>query len=130
MSPGNGFLALNVLIFAGLGVAGLVAPEAVLSGAGVLLDPGSSTIDLRATYGGAILGFAAFLICCMGGAHVRIGLAAVFCLTIGFLAGRLLGLAVGEGPALMWQLALVEALWSAFAAWLWLRYPHAVHANA
>lgn len=126
MSPGNAFLALNVLIFGGFGLAGLLAPQEMLAGAGVVIAPDSSTIDLRATYGGAMLGFTLFLATCIGGTRVRVGLAAVFFLTLGALVGRLIGLAVDAGPALMWQLAIVEAVWSVLAAWLWLRYPRQV----
>lgn len=130
MSPGNAFLALNVLIFGGFGIVGLFAPEAMLAGAGVVFAPDSSTIDLRATYGGAMLGFTLFLFSCIGGTRVRVGLAAVFFLTCGALGGRLVGLTLDTGPALMWQLAMVEAVWSLLAAWLWLRYPHQVRRDA
>lgn len=129
MSPGNAFLALNVLIFGGFGLAGLFAPEAMLAGAGVLFQPESSSIDLRATYGGIMLGIAAFLAACMGGTQVRAGLAAMFFLMLGALGGRSLGLLLESGPALMWQLAIVEAVWSLLAAWLWLRYPQQVRAD-
>ncbi len=87
-------------------------------------------IDLRATYGGAILGFTLFLATCMGGDRVRVGLAAVFFLTVGALTGRVYGLCVDSGPALMWQLAIVEAVWSVLVAWLWLRFPHQVRSDA
>ena len=126
MSPGNAFLVLNVLIFGGFGLAGLFAPEEMLSGAGVIFEAGSSTVDLRATYGGAILGFTVFLASCVGGTRGRVGLAAVFCLTLGALVGRLYGLSVDQAPGLMWILAAVEAVWSLLAAWLWLRYPRQI----
>lgn len=123
MSPGNAFLGLNAIVFAGLGLAGLFAPEAVMAGVGVELTANSSLVDLRATYGGAMLGIALFLASCMGGTQVRTGVAAVFWVTGGFLAGRLIGMAQGDGPALMWQLAVFEVIWCVLAAVLWLRYP-------
>ena len=123
MSPANAFLALNALVFAGLGLAGMFAPEAVLAGVGAPLASGASTIDPRATYGGAMLGVAVFLAACMGGTRVRTGVLAVAILMLGFLLGRVVGLLSDGGPALMWQLALFEAFWAALASWLYLRYP-------
>lgn len=130
MSLGNAFLALNVLVWGGFGVVGFLAPESLLTGAGVVFGPGSSSVDLRATYGGIISGFAIFLLVCMGSANVRLGIASVFLITFGALCGRVYGLALEAAPAIMWQIAIIEAVWCVLAVGLWLRYPRSIQGGA
>lgn len=126
MSSSNAFLALNVLVWGGFGVVGLFAPESLLTGAGVVFGPDSSSVDLRATYGGIISGFAVFLMVCMWSAAARLGIASIFLITFGALCGRVYGLTLETAPAIMWQVAIVEAVWCVLAAGLWLRAPRSI----
>ena len=105
----RGVLAASTLVFIGFGGWLFMVPEA-LAGLGIQLLEPAARIDVRATYGGMELGFAAFLTLCLWHDEwVRTGLVALVCVCAGFGLARLLAIAIeGRGTSLMWSFVLIE----------------------
>ena len=92
------YLRFVALIFAGFGLAYLLAPEQLASEAGLRASPAGWT-DIRATYGGFQLGFAIFLLW-SARSRTRFGSGLVASAILGgsVAGGRVLGLVIdGEG---------------------------------
>lgn len=123
MSPATLFLGLSALVYGAFGLAGLFAPAAVVGAAGVTLTPEASVVELRAVYGGAMLGIAVLYVLCMRPDRQRLGLIAVALIAGGPLAGRLLGLVWEPVPPGFAWIAGGEALWLAIAVGLLPRTP-------
>lgn len=122
MPPAGAFLWFNVLVFGITGLAALAAPAALLSAADVVLAPESGLAEIRAFYGGAELGLAAFFGLCAARGWLRPGLWAVACVAGGTFAGRMLGIALAEVPSQgMLMVGAFELLWAGFALWLLTR---------
>lgn len=122
MTPAALFLGLTALIFGAFGIAGLAAPAAIVESVGVTLAPDAVLIELRAIYGGMMLGGALLAAYCMPAGRQRFGLVAIALVVGGTLAGRLLGLLWEPMPegGMAWVTGF-EVLWTAFAAGLLTR---------
>lgn len=115
MTPAALFLGLTALGFGAFGIAGLVAPDAIVGSVGVVLAPDAALLELRAMYGGAMIGAALFFAHCMAAGRQRLGLVAVALIVGGTLTGRLLGLVWEPMPANMVWVAGFEAVWLGFS---------------
>ncbi len=102
-------LALTALGFAGFGFAFLLFPARIAALVDIVLTTPTAATDLRATYGGFEIGFAAFLAWCAAErTRVRIGLLAGAFALAGFAGGRVYGF-LADGlvePLLLAALAL------------------------
>src|SRR5688572_23857943 len=115
-------LILAVLSFAGPGVVFLLAPGAALDFLGDAPDPSPAMVEIRATFGGLQLGFAAFFAwCSLRPERYQIGLTAVAVSVYGLAAGRVVGLAVDRMVDLVMVSFLVFELIGATAAVVALR---------
>lgn len=123
MTPAALFLGLTAFVFAAFGIAGLAAPAAIVESVGVALAPEAVLVELRAVYGGTMLGGALLAAYCMPAERQRFGLMAVALVVGGTLAGRLLGLLWELMPEGMAWVTGFEALWTAFSVGLLLRTP-------
>jgi hypothetical protein len=103
------FLALSALTFAGFGVAFLAAPAGMGGLVEVWADSPTARADVRATYGGFELGFAAFLFACLARREwTAAGLLASTLALAGFAAARS-GSALLDGPVSPLTFVLVAA---------------------
>lgn len=118
MTPAALFLGLTALIFAAFGIAGLAVPAAIVESVGVSLAPDAVLVELRAIYGGMMLGGALLAAYCMPVQRQRFGLVAIALVVGGTLAGRLLGLIWEPMPEGMGWVTGFEALWTVFAVGL------------
>jgi len=102
-------LVISLMVFLGFGVGLFVAPG-LLEGIGIMMSGPEARIDIRATYGGMELGFAAFLILCLRREEwLPIGLCASGCVIGGFGVARLVAIGMeGAGTSLMWALVGIE----------------------
>jgi len=101
-SPAFARLVLGgcALVFAGAGLAFLVAPVALMSSLGADLHSVAARSDVRALFGGMELGIAAFLGFCLASPErLRIGLIAATLAFGGILAARLASLFADGLPA-------------------------------
>jgi len=118
-------LFVLALLFLGIGVWLFISPEA-LEIFGIQLQGPEARIDVRATYGGMELGFAAFLLVCLRhDAWVRVGLTASGCVIAGFGFARLLAIGIeGQSTPMMWGLVGFEIMGVAVIYWVLRRAPH------
>lgn len=123
MTPAALFLGLSALVFGGFGIAGLIVPDAIVESVGVALAPEAALVELRAIYGGMMLGGAIFAGYCMRPDRQRLGLIAIALIVGGTLAGRLLGLLWEPMPEGMAWVAAFEAVWVVFSLGLLSRTP-------
>lgn len=123
MTPPALFLGLSALVFGGFGIAGLAVPDAIVESVGVALAPDAVLVELRAIYGGMMLGGALLAAYCMRPDRQRFGLVAVALVVGGTLAGRLLGLLWEPMPEGMAWVAIFEAVWVVFSLGLLPRTP-------
>ena len=112
-------LFVSALLFLGIGVWLFNSPEA-LEVFGIQLQGPEARIDVRATYGGMELGFAAFLLMCLRHeAWVRVGLTASGCVVAGFGFARLLAIAIeGQSTPMMWGLVGFELTGALVVFWV------------
>jgi hypothetical protein len=119
VSAAQAVLRLSALPFAAIGLAFLLAPEAMASHVGVTLARATADHDVRAVYGGLQLGCAALL--WWGAAQperVRFALVAQALLYGGLAGARGLGwLATGAPSALGIALHVAEILGFAVGVW-------------
>lgn len=112
------FLALMGLAFAKVGIEALTNPQAVLANVGIELNNSSALSSMRAVYGGMHLVFGLF---CFWGAYKmrREALGLVTLYTIGFVVGRLSGIAADGAPnEFVSQWLVTESVSLAIAAFL------------
>jgi len=103
------YVAASALIYGGIGVACLVAPEALLAPVHVRPDDAVGVVELRAMYGGLEVGMAVFLLWCLRTGQTRPGVVAAWA-SIGAL-GLVRGVAwvmAGAPPSLHPWLLLAE----------------------
>jgi hypothetical protein len=91
-------LILSAAVYAGLGLASLVAPDAMARVVGIELATETARVDFRATYGGFQVGTAIFLLACVSrDAWLQPGIWAVLLTLAGFGGARAIGILVGGG---------------------------------
>lgn len=113
----------SALLFAGFGLAFVIAPAERIAATGLLPQTPTALTELRAYYGAFEMGFALFLALCAWRQEWRSAGLALLSLTAGALVlGRCLGLLIDGGPQpLTWQLLAVETAITAIAAFAWWR---------
>ena len=108
----RGFLALNALIFIGLGLRALSEPLPHMAPFGLELMTTAMTAEVRANYGG--MHMAMGLLFVLGVWNQKLRWPALLCLTLftsGLVLGRLLSLQLDGHPgAFVMQLLVVEAV--------------------
>lgn len=93
------YLWLAAVVFIGLGVALLFWPTEILKSVEVKFDTPTAFADIRADYGGCILGVGLFLTwCAFQRRFVRAGLLCVGLVFSGYVMGRLISLALDGTP--------------------------------
>lgn len=113
-------LWLNALVFAGFGIACVIAPAAVAQwSTGAVPGSPSALIDMRAVYGGMMIGFGLWLGLCATRPSVwRLGMQAALLVVLGMALGRLLGMFWdGQPNALMWIYLFAELAMSVLLIW-------------
>lgn len=110
MSLGRFSLILSAVVFLAFGSAFLFFPIRMASLVSMELSVPSAVIDVRATYGGFVIGMAAFFwLCSSREALIRPGLMAQAVSLGGFVFGRSIGLAVdGAANSLIYVLLVGE----------------------
>lgn len=104
-------LVFCAAVFAGFGLAFLLAPSVLGGFVDVILPTPTARADFRATYGGFELGFGAFLALCAARREcVRLGLLASGLCLLGFAAGRALSLLLDGAPRRIVLLLLAAEL--------------------
>ena len=95
----RGYLWLSAILFVGLGIALLFWPTEILKGVEITFETPTAFADIRADYGGCILGVGVFLIwCALQRRSVRAGLLCVGLVYSGYVTGRLLSLMIDGTP--------------------------------
>ncbi|MEA2627286.1 MAG: hypothetical protein QOD06_3331 [Candidatus Binatota bacterium] len=104
-------LILSAVVYAGLGLASLVAPDAMARAVGIELATPTARVDFRATYGGFEIGTAIFLLACASrDGWMQPGVWAVLLTLAGFGGARAIGILVGGGADGMMLGALVTEI--------------------
>lgn len=105
------------LVFVGLGVALMIWPTEILAGVEVRFDTPTAFADIRADYGGCILGLGVFLVWCALQRHlIGAGLLCVGLVFSGYSIARLFSLAVDGQPKRIIFILLAVELCGAFIA--------------
>jgi len=92
-------LWLNVCIFLVFGLGYLVAPNYLGSFVDMQLSAPNALIDMRALYGGMLVGISIwYLYCAMDEARIHQGLLSAMFIASGLLSGRLIGVLVSGSP--------------------------------
>jgi len=104
-------LGVSALAYVAIGLAFIFVPERIIGYVGIEAAPGSALTDIRAVYGGLDFGIGAFLLHCLLGGKLRMGLVAAT-LTLGGLAcARILGIIVdGQQDAVTYYLLASEII--------------------
>ena len=105
-------LWFSAIVFALIGVYFLAAPERAAASLGIALNDATARTDVRATYGGMVLGTALFFgWCALATARYQAGLVCLVLIYGGLALGRGLAIAVGQRPAtMMWVFLLIEVV--------------------
>lgn len=103
------------LVFVGLGGALMIWPTEILAGVDVKFETPTAFADIRADYGGCILGLGVFLVWCASRVNlVRPGLICVGLVFSGYSLARILSLAIDGQPKRIIFILLVVELCGAF----------------
>ena len=95
----RGYLALCALTFLGLAIALLIWPAEILKNVDLTFETPTAFADIRADYGGCILGVGLFLCWCTWKKElVRVGLLCTGLTLLGYASGRILSLLVDGMP--------------------------------
>ena len=95
----RGYLWLAAVVFIGLGIALMIWPTEILARVEVKCETPTAFADIRADYGGCILGVGLFLIWCAAQRQfIRAGLLCVALIFSGYAIGRLLSLVIDGTP--------------------------------
>ena len=109
-------LGLSALVYVGIGLAFIFAPESLLPRVNIAASSGTALADIRAVYGGLDLGVGVLLAYCLMRNEIRTGLlACVF--TLGGLAlGRVYGILLDtEQDSITYGLLAAELIGAATA---------------
>lgn len=111
------YLGLCAVVFLGLGIALLFWPVEILKSVEVTFSTTTAFADIRADYGGCILGIGVFLGWCSSKAPlIRTGLLCTGFTFSGYVVGRLLSLVLDGMPKpIIFTLMIVEVLGGAAA---------------
>ena len=109
------WLWISALAFIGLGVALMVSPAGILAKVDLHFDTPTAFADIRADYGGCIIGLGLFLgWCAIRPERVRLGLVCAGLTLAGYATGRLFSLLVDGMPKrIIFILLVTEVLWAA-----------------
>lgn len=112
-------LTLLGLAMMGLGLAALLRPVEMAAIVELPLPSAASRVDVRAMYGGLVMGLATFLlVCATRTSLLRIGSTAAACVFSGAALARAFGLIVeGTGQPLMLIVTMLEAMAAGLATW-------------
>jgi hypothetical protein len=103
------------LVFVGLGVALMIWPTEILAGVEVKFESPTAFADIRADYGGCILGLGVFLVwCATQRLLIRPGLICVGLVFSGYSIARLLSVAIDGQPKRIIFILLAVELCGAF----------------
>lgn len=91
------FLGLMAAAFCKVGIEALIDPQGVVKAVGIVLDNNSALSSIRAVYGGMHLAFGLF---CVWGIfkEPKVPLTLILLYTVGFLIGRVSGMAIDGTP--------------------------------
>jgi len=106
------YLLACAVVFLGIGVALLTFPAEILMTVDIRFETPTAYSDIRADYGGCILGVGIFLCWCAARPErIRAGLFCCGLVLLGYVIGRLLSLAVDGFPKpIIFGLIAVEAI--------------------
>lgn len=111
------YLGVAALVFCGLGLALLVWPVQILKHVEVSFNTTTAFADIRADYGGCLLGVGVFLGWCVSKSElVRVGLLCTGLTFTGYASGRLLSLVLDGMPKpIIFTLTIIEVMGAATA---------------
>ena len=111
------YLWICAVVFFGLGIALMFWPVEILKSVEISFESVTAFADIRADYGGCILGIGIFLAWCASKAPlVRVGLLCTGFTFSGYVTGRLLSLVLDGTPKpIIFTLTIVEVLGAAAA---------------
>ncbi|GAB1258863.1 hypothetical protein NBRC116494_33650 [Aurantivibrio plasticivorans] len=122
------FLVLQAVLFIGCGLAGLFNPVGVMTSMGIALDNPVSITEIRATYGGFLLGAGCYILYAAF-SRLHQALVAVIFLLAGAGVTRFVGVVFDGGQAFMqWLLLIIEWVSVAIAIILYRMIPKESHA--
>ncbi len=99
MNLGSFSLVFAAIAFFVYGIAFLFFPSLMTSFVGIDLPVSSAVIDIRASYGGSILGIAFFFaLSALQNKYLRSGLIAQVAILSGFILGRVIGIFADREP--------------------------------
>jgi len=103
-------LWFSTIVFALIGVYFLALPERAAASIGVTMNDATARTDVRATYGGMVLGVALFFgWAALSPARVEAGLWSMLLVYGGLALGRVIAIAGGERPGtMMWGFLAIE----------------------
>jgi hypothetical protein len=100
----------SAVIFAAIGVYFLAVPEDAASAIGVSMLNDTGRTDIRATYGGMVLGIAVFFAwAALAPERTKAGLVSLAFVYGGLALGRIVAIATGDRPgSMMWLFLAIE----------------------
>ncbi len=110
-------LGLSALVYVGIGLAFIIAPESLLPRVNITAPSGTALTDVRAVYGGLDLGVGVLLAYCLMRNEIQTGLVACT-LTLGGLAiARIIGMTLDAAQdTITYGLLTSELVGAAMAA--------------
>ncbi|MEM9943782.1 MAG: DUF4345 domain-containing protein [Planctomycetota bacterium] len=105
------FLCFLIIAFLGIGIVLLVLPEPILAKVDIEFDTPTAKADIRADYGGCVLGITMFSIYCFRSRLIAIGLLCNGLILLGYALGRVYSLGVDGVPkAIIFYLLAFELI--------------------
>jgi len=103
-------LWFSAVVFGAIGLYFLAAPEQAAASIGLTLDNATARTDVRATYGGMVLGVAVFFgWAALAEGRYEAGLWSMALVYGGLALGRVMAIAQGERPeAMIWTFLVIE----------------------
>jgi|ETNmetMinimDraft_26_1059896.scaffolds.fasta_scaffold46227_2 hypothetical protein len=103
-------LWISAVVFALIGLYFLAAPERAAASIGIAMKNATAQTDVRATYGGMVLGIAAFFSwAALSPARLEAGVWSMVLIYGGLALGRIVAIADGQRPgAMMWTFLAIE----------------------
>lgn len=114
-----GYFWFLTVTFLAIGLALVIAPEGILKNVDVQFETPTARSDIRADYGGCVLGITCFLAICGMTGRVKSGLLCVGLILLGYASGRLYSLAVDGTPkSIIYYLLAFELVTGTLAVYL------------